>query len=149
MFPPMCTLGIHFCFGTFGGWPRLRVNDLGAAVELTNAAIEASVRPVDWVHIPALPVTDDAFYAPLKANLQSPRSAGVHGTHIHNMESFPERLAVAEAQVPARLRYRSLLRPRPPLTRRDAASTARPRERDPNRVARSEVKTLTFQPFAV
>jgi hypothetical protein len=50
------------------------------------------------VHIPALPQSDDAFYAPL-ANLQ-PRGARVYLGLIHNMESFPERLATARKFLP-------------------------------------------------
>jgi hypothetical protein len=91
-------LGIHLCFGTFGGWPRLRVDDLGAAVDLANAAIAAAGRPIDWVHIPALPTADDAFYAPL-ARLD-PQGARVYLGLIHNMETFPERLATARKYLP-------------------------------------------------
>jgi hypothetical protein len=96
--PDDVQLGIHFCFGTFGGWPRMRVDNLGAAVELANAAIAASGRRTDWVHIPALPQADDAFYAPL-AGLQ-PQGARVYLGLIHNMESFPERLATARKFLP-------------------------------------------------
>ena len=96
--PEAALLGVHFCFGTFGGWPRLRVNDLGAAVDLANAATEAAGRRMDWVHIPALPTADDAFYAPL-AGLK-PRGARVYLGLIHNMETFPERLATARKFVP-------------------------------------------------
>ena len=96
--PEAAQLGIHFCFGTFGGWPRLRVDDLGAAVDLANAAIDAAGRTMNWVHLPALPTADDDFYAPL-AGLK-PRGARVYLGLIHNMESFPERLATARKFVP-------------------------------------------------
>jgi hypothetical protein len=90
--PEKAALGFHFCFGTFGGWPRFAPADLGRAVELTNGAVEAAGRSVDWVHIPTLDRTDDAFYAPL-AKLDV-RGARVYLGMIHSMASLPERLAI-------------------------------------------------------
>lgn len=91
--PAAVDLGYHLCFGTFGGWPRFAPNDLGRAVEFANAIIAASGRRVDWMHIPTLDRTDDAFYAPL-AKLD-PRGARVYLGLIHNMPSFEARLRVA------------------------------------------------------
>ncbi len=79
-------LGFHFCFGTFGGWPRFAPTDLGRAVELINAAVKATGRQVDWVYIPTLDRTDDEFYAPL-ANLDV-GDARVYLGLIHSMDSF-------------------------------------------------------------
>lgn len=91
--PPDVLLGLHFCYGTLGGWPRFEPSSTDKAVELANAIIAGAGRRVDWVHIPTLNRSDDAYYAPL-ANL----SAG--GTRIflgmiHNMSTFAERLAAA------------------------------------------------------
>ncbi len=91
--PPDVALGYHFCFGTLGGWPRFQPDDLGQAVKLANAVVAASGRKVDWIHIPVLDRSDDAFYAPL-ATLQ-PQGARVYLGAIHNMAGFKERLAVA------------------------------------------------------
>jgi hypothetical protein len=96
--PESVALGYHFCFGTLGGWPRFAPNDLGAAVELANAFVDASGRRVDWIHIPVLNRTDDAFFAPLK-NLK-PQGARVFLGMIHNMDTFDERLAVARKYLP-------------------------------------------------
>src|SRR5947208_1276516 len=74
--PADVALGYHFCFGTLGGWPRFRPDDLGAIVTLANAIVDASARRVDWIHIPVLDRADDAFYAPL-ARLE-PRGARVY-----------------------------------------------------------------------
>jgi hypothetical protein len=63
--PDKVALGFHFCFGTFGGWPRFAPEHLGRTVELANAAVDSAGRRIDWVHIPALNRGDDAFYAPL------------------------------------------------------------------------------------
>jgi hypothetical protein len=90
--PEKAALGFHFCFGTFGGWPRFAPADLGRAVELANGAVEAAGRRVDWVHVPTLDRTDDAFYAPLTK--LDPKGARVYLGMIHSMPSLPERLAI-------------------------------------------------------
>jgi hypothetical protein len=97
--PPDVALGYHFCFGTLGGWPRFQPDDLGQAVELANAFVAASGRPVDWVHIPVLDRSDDAFFAPLQ-NLR-PQGARVYLGAIHNMARFRERIATARKYLPA------------------------------------------------
>jgi hypothetical protein len=99
LLPNDAALGFHFCFGTFGGWPAFAPADLGRAVELINAAVTAAGRRTDWVHIPALNRTDDAFYAPL-AKLDA-RGARIYLGMIHSMEGFRERLAVGRKFVPS------------------------------------------------
>jgi hypothetical protein len=96
--PDDVALGFHFCFGTFGGWPRFTPDDLGRTVELANAAVVATGRRVDWVHIPTLDRTDAAFYAPL-AKLD-PKGARVYMGMIHSMPSFDQRLAVVRKILP-------------------------------------------------
>jgi hypothetical protein len=96
--PDEVALGFHFCFGTFGGWPRFAPKDLGRAVELVNAAVKATGRHVDWVHIPTLDRTDDEFYAPL-AKLDV-NKARVYLGLIHSMDSFEQRLKIARKYLP-------------------------------------------------
>ena len=96
--PAAATLGFHFCFGTFGGWPRFAPDDLGAAVDLANAAVSEAGRRVDWIHLPALNWTDEAFYAPLQ-RLKVER-ARIYLGLIHNMASFHDRLKIARKYVP-------------------------------------------------
>ena len=96
--PSDVALGYHFCFGTLGGWPRFQPNDLSQAVELANGFVAASGRRVDWIHIPVLDRSDDAFFAPL-ANLK-PQGARVYLGAIHNMERFGERIATARKYLP-------------------------------------------------
>jgi hypothetical protein len=91
-------LGFHFCFGTFGGWPAFAPDDLGRTVELVNAAVVASRRRVDWVHIPTLDTINEAFYAPL-ANLDA-KGARVYLGAIHNMATLQARLAIARKFLP-------------------------------------------------
>jgi hypothetical protein len=99
LLPEAVELGFHFCFGTFGGWPRFAPDDLGRTVELVNASVAATGRRTDWVHIPLLDRTDDAFYAPL-AGLDV-KGARIYLGLIHSMPSLKARIAVARKFVPA------------------------------------------------
>ena len=96
--PEDVALGYHFCFGTLGGWPRFSPENLGETVRLANAFVEASDRRVDWIHIPLLDRSDDAFLAPL-ADLR-PNGARVYLGAIHNMERFQQRVAAARKFLP-------------------------------------------------
>ena len=91
--PSEAALGFHLCFGRLGGWPRFAPDDLGAAVKLANAFIQASGRKVEWMHIPVLDRSDDAFFAPLK-DLR-PQGARVYLGMVHNMDRFNARVATA------------------------------------------------------
>ncbi|HEX9463027.1 MAG TPA: hypothetical protein VGB82_10555 [Alphaproteobacteria bacterium] len=95
--PAGVALGYHFCFGTLGGWPRFAPDDLGQTVTLANAAVEASGRRVDWIHIPLLDTSEERFFAPL-AGLQ-PKGARVYLGAIHNMGRFAERVRLARKYV--------------------------------------------------
>src|SRR3974390_2652052 len=96
--PRGVALGYHFCFGTLGGWPRFAPDNLEHAVKLANAFVAASGRPVDWVHIPVLDRSDDAFYAPLRD--LKPLGAPIYLGAIHNMAHFKERIGVARKYLP-------------------------------------------------
>jgi hypothetical protein len=91
--PASVALGFHFCFGTFGGWPRFSPPDLGRTVDLVNACVAAVPRRVDWVHVPTLDRTDDDFYKPL-ARLDVGGARPYLGM-IHSMPTFQRRLDVA------------------------------------------------------
>jgi hypothetical protein len=96
--PDAVKLGFHFCFGTFGGWPAFAPTSLDRAVALANAAILATRRRVDWVHVPTLDTTADEFYAPL-ADLDA-RGARVYLGAIHNLSTLDARLKVARKYLP-------------------------------------------------
>ena len=67
-------------------------------MKLANAVVAASGRQVDWIHLPVLDRSDDAFFAPL-ARLE-PQGARVYLGAIHNMRTFAKRLAVARKFLP-------------------------------------------------
>jgi len=82
--PETVALGYHACYGTAGGWPRRSPQDLSGAVLLCNAAVAASGRKVDFVHLPTVASTGgdhDAYTAPL-AELK-PEGARVYLGMIH------------------------------------------------------------------
>jgi hypothetical protein len=60
--------------------------------------VAASGRRVDWVHVPVLDRSDDAFFAPLR-DLE-PQGARVYLGAIHNMARFRERIAAARKFLP-------------------------------------------------
>ena len=91
--PKTVRLGYHLCFGTLGGWPRFAPDDLSGAVRLANAYIAGSGRNVDWMHIPVLDRSDDAFFAPLGE--LKPGKTRVYLGMVHNMPGFKARLATA------------------------------------------------------
>ena len=96
--PEDVALGFHYCFGTFGGWPAFAPDDLGRPVELINAANSAITRRIDWLHIPTLDRSDEAFYAPL-AGLNA-KGARVYLGAIHSMATLKERVAAARKVLP-------------------------------------------------
>jgi hypothetical protein len=63
--PAAVALGYHSCFGTLDGWPSRQPADLAGSVMLLNAAVKASGRRVDFLHLPTLGTAEDRFFAPL------------------------------------------------------------------------------------
>jgi hypothetical protein len=96
--PKDVALGFHFCFGTFGGWPAFAPDDLGRPVELINACTKAIDRPIEWIHIPTLDRSDDAFYVPL-AKLDA-KDARVYLGAIHTMATLKQRVVIARKFLP-------------------------------------------------
>ena len=63
--PDQTLLGIHWCFGTWGGWPMADMADLNACVRLSNEAKRRFKHRLDYVHMPVTVEPDEAFMAPL------------------------------------------------------------------------------------
>jgi hypothetical protein len=81
--PTEVALGHHACFGTLSGWPSRQPASLEGAILLLNAAIAASGRRIDFLHIPTLGSADDAFFAPLQE--LRPEGARVYIGAIHHL----------------------------------------------------------------
>ena len=64
--PESVLLGYHFCFGTWGGWPKTVASDIGVCVRLANETVRRAGRRVDYVHMPVMPNAGDEFFSPLR-----------------------------------------------------------------------------------
>lgn len=64
--PGDVALGYHFCFGTWGGWPKSYAPDMSVCVRLANEAVVRAGRRVDYVHMPVMPDAADEFFTPLQ-----------------------------------------------------------------------------------
>ena len=64
--PEDVALGYHFCFGTWGGWPKSYAEDVSVCVRLANEAVRRAGRRVDYVHLPVMPDAEDGFFPPLE-----------------------------------------------------------------------------------
>jgi hypothetical protein len=99
--PNAVALGHHACFGTLNGWPSRQPANLEGAVLLLNAAIAASNRRVDFLHIPTLGSTEDAFFAPLKdLKVGSARTyiGAIH--HLHGAKGLRAQLDAVRKYLP-------------------------------------------------
>jgi hypothetical protein len=63
--PDATLVGIHWCFGTWGGWPMADLSDLDLCVRMSNEAKRRFGRRLDYVHMPVSRQPDDAFFEPL------------------------------------------------------------------------------------
>jgi hypothetical protein len=98
VFPEEAPLGVHLCFGTWGGWPMVDMTDLGLCVELSNKAVATAHRHLDFIHMPVDVTSDDAFYAPL-ADLEVGDTKIYLGlVHFHEETNDAFRARVATAQ---------------------------------------------------
>jgi hypothetical protein len=64
--PESVPLGLHWCYGTWGGWPMTEMPSLDLCVRLSNAAVARIKRRVDYVHMPVVENPDETFLAPLR-----------------------------------------------------------------------------------
>ncbi len=99
--PSDVVLGLHWCYGTLGGWPMVRIANLDLCTRLTNAAVAKLTRPVDYVHLPVLRQAGDAYFAPL-GDMRAADTRIYLGLihHTDGMEGFVRRLEIARRHVP-------------------------------------------------
>ncbi len=93
--PAAVHLGHHMCFGTLSGWPSRQPPSLSGAVLLANAAVAASGRKVEFLHIPTLGSAEDTFFAPL-ANLKKGDARIYMGSvhHLHGADGARPQLEI-------------------------------------------------------
>jgi methionine synthase II (cobalamin-independent) len=71
--PADVTLGLHFCYGSYGGRHWMEPKDASNCVEVYNRVADRTARLLQWVHLPVPIVRDDeAYFAPLAALKRCP-----------------------------------------------------------------------------
>ena len=100
--PSDIDLGFHLCYGDPGHKHLLEPNDLGLSVELANAIVDRSSRPVKWIHMPVpRGRKDDAYFEPLK-KLRLPPATELYLGLVH----LTDGVAGARSRVETAKRYR-------------------------------------------
>ncbi len=100
--PSDIDLGFHLCYGDPGHKHLVEPTDLDLSVELANAIVERSSRPVQWIHMPVpRGRKDDAYFAPLK-KLQLPPTTELYLGLVH----LTDGITGARARVETAKRYR-------------------------------------------
>lgn len=86
--PADVELGIHLCYGSYGGRHFIEPESMAAMVGLTNAVLRATGRRVDFVHMP-VPIErdDDAYFSPLES-LERPPKLKVYLGLIHERDGL-------------------------------------------------------------
>jgi hypothetical protein len=94
--PDGALMGVHLCYGTWGGWPMVDMKDLSHCVRMANELTSRAPRRVDYVHMPATPEADGDFFAPL-ADLDIGQARLILGiVHFHDGHGeFERRFAAA------------------------------------------------------
>ena len=101
MVPEEALLGLHWCYGTLGGWPMIKLENLDLCTRLTNAAVQRIGRRVDYVHMPVLRHAGDAYFAPLRG--LEPKDAKIYLGLLHHTDDTAanlERIATARKYLP-------------------------------------------------
>lgn len=98
--PEGALLGLHWCYGTLGGWPMVRIEDLDLCTRLTNAAAAGIARRVDYVHMPVLRQAGDRYFEPVR-DLNASGTKVYLGLihHSDGIEGFKDRLAIARRYI--------------------------------------------------
>ncbi len=91
-------LGVHLCYGSYGGRHWKEPESTASMVEVHNRLIGQLHRPIDYIHMP-VPVDrdDDAYYTPLSQMKLDPQTTLFLGL-VHDsdgVEGTRERIAVA------------------------------------------------------
>jgi hypothetical protein len=99
--PPAVELGIHLCYGDYGGRHMVEPKDAGKMVELANAIARGAARRLDWIHMPVpMGRTDADFFRPLGGLALAPETRLYLGlVHPDGAEGTRARIAAAQAFV--------------------------------------------------
>ena len=98
--PDETLLGFHWCYGTWGGWPMVAMEDLSLCVRMSNEAARRTGRRLDYVHMPVVRRPSAEFFAPL-ADLDIGDTAVFLGLvhHTDSVDEFRHRRDLARQQL--------------------------------------------------
>ncbi len=99
--PREVELGIHLCYGDFGGRHMCDPVDAGKMVELANAIVAGAQRPLGFMHMP-VPIArnDDDFHRPFRALKLAPDTELYLGVvHGDGAAATQARMAAAQKYV--------------------------------------------------
>jgi hypothetical protein len=97
--PAAVQLGVHFCYGSYGGRHWMEPKDTAVCVEVHNRVAARLGRPIDYMHLPVPIDRDDAaYFAPLAGLKRQPGEALYLGLiHLQDgVEGARRRIAAAE-----------------------------------------------------
>jgi methionine synthase II (cobalamin-independent) len=101
--PEDVEVGVHLCYGDFGGHHFVEPRTAEAMVEFANLIMTTAPRPLSYIHMPVPMSRDDIeFYAPFR-DLQLPDGTELYLGLIHvqdGVEGARKRRAVAERYAP-------------------------------------------------
>ena len=95
-------LGLHLCYGDFGGEPFARPTDVGRLVDMAAALLGRIEHPVAWLHLPVPRGADDiAYFAPLSGlRLSNDTELYLGLVHPRDRDGTARRIAAASEIVP-------------------------------------------------
>jgi hypothetical protein len=96
--PAAAQLGLHFCYGSYGGRHWMEPKDTAVCVEVHNRVAARLARPIGYIHLPVPIDRDDAaYFAPLAALQRHPGEALYLGLiHLQDgVEGTRRRIAAA------------------------------------------------------
>jgi len=98
--PPDVDLGFHLCYGDAGHKHFKEPPDSGLLVDIANAVVSSSNRPLQWLHLPVPRDRDDAaYFAPMR-RLKLPTNVRLYLGLIHfsdGLDGARRRIHAAEA----------------------------------------------------
>jgi hypothetical protein len=102
--PPAVELGLHLCYGDFGGRHFVEPRDASAMVEFANALTQTIGHRLAYIHMP-VPIErrDDAFHRPF-SQFALPSGTELYLGVVHardGVEGAKQRIAVASRYAPA------------------------------------------------
>lgn len=94
-------VGLHLCYGDFGGTHNADLNDTRLMTAFSNQITERSPRRFRWIHMPVPRTADDSFFAPL-VDLRLSAGTKLHLGLVHEadgVEGAGRRIEAANVRV--------------------------------------------------